>query len=110
MALLDKIFGTKKTPPTPTVDVSRVEKVVQPEPDKPRAARSMVYREAIVMYDSGYRRKGIVLDYSERGVRVRFPTVERLPEEVTLQADAVGLHGPARVVWQEGSEVGLTLI
>lgn len=110
MALLDKIFGAKKAAPTPSVDVSRVDQVVQPEKDKPRPARSMVYREVIVMYDSGYRRKGIVLDFSDRGVRVRFPTVERLPETVTLAADAVGLHGPARVVWQEGSEVGLTLV
>ena len=70
----------------------------------------MVYREAYVVYDSGYSRKGVVLDHSSTGVRLRFPTNERLPEMVQLHARAVGLEGPARVVWQENSEVGLALM
>ncbi|MEZ5999249.1 PilZ domain-containing protein [Hyphomonas sp.] len=68
-----------------------------------------MYREVVVAYDSGYRRKCIVLDYSHHGVRVRFPTNEGLPRNVHLYAKAVGLEGPARVVWQSGSEAGLTL-
>ncbi|MGH1422494.1 MAG: PilZ domain-containing protein [Hyphomonas sp.] len=108
MALLDRIFGSKKTAAVPAAD--RVDQVIAPEKDTPRPARAMVYREVTVMYESGYTRKGVVLDYSDHGVRLRFSTVERLPDEVRLKADAVGLHGAARVVWQEGSEVGLTMI
>lgn len=89
--------------------MTRVEQVTTAEADAPRPVRGMAYREAYVLYESGYRRKGVVLDYSDNGVRVRFPTNERLPTEVLLNAKAVGLEGYARVVWQEGSEVGLTL-
>ncbi|MEZ5947200.1 MAG: PilZ domain-containing protein [Hyphomonas sp.] len=107
MALIDRLFGHKKQE---TPDLTRVNRPVPEEIDLPRSARAMVYREAFVVYDSGYRRKGVVLDYSPTGVRLRFPTNERLPEEVHLHAGAVGLDGPARVVWQENSEAGLALI
>lgn len=107
MALLDRIFGSKKTA-APAAE--RVDQVIAPEKDTPRPARAMVYREVTIMYESGYKRKGVVLDYSDHGVRLRFSTVERLPDEVHLKADCVGLHGAARVVWQEGSEVGLTMV
>ena len=79
-------------------------------PNLPRLHRAMVYREAYVIYESGYRRMGIVLDYSANGARLRFPTNERLPPEVILHAGAVGVEGRARVVWQHNSEAGLALI
>ena len=107
MALLDRVFGTKK-PAAPARD--RIEHAVAPEQDTPRPVRGMSYREASVVYESGYARKGIVLDYSNTGVRLRFPTNEHLPSQVILHARAVNVEGPARVVWQEGSEVGLSLI
>lgn len=104
MALLDRLFRSRKPePPAP-------EPVAEPEPVAPRQSREAVYREAFVTYDSGYKRKGIVLDHSDNGVRLRFPTNERLPENVILNAKSVNLHGPAKVVWQNGPEVGLTLV
>lgn len=109
MALIDRILGTRKPDkkaPTP----ARVEQMVAPHADMPRPVRAMVYREAYVIYESGYRRRGVVLDHSDTGVRLRFPTNEHLPMEVGLQANAVGLEGRARVIWQEGSEAGLALI
>ncbi|HRX37754.1 MAG: PilZ domain-containing protein [Hyphomonas sp.] len=107
MALLDRLFGHRK-PDAP--DLSRISKPAEEEKDMPRPTREMVYREAYVVYASGYRRKGVVLDYSPTGVRLRFPTNERLPDEVQLNARAVGLEGTARVVWQENSEAGLALV
>lgn len=62
------------------------------------------------MFDSGYTRKGIVLDYSDHGVRLRFATNETLPRYVTLNARAVGLSGMAEVIWQKGPEAGLMVI
>ncbi len=106
MAFLSQFFRGKK----PTEIAERVEQAIAPVPERPRPARAMVYREGHVVYESGYRRKGIVLDYSDSGLRLRFPTNERLPTFVTVSARAVGLEGPAEVIWQHGSEAGLKLI
>ena len=90
--------------------MSRVAQMVAPHVDKPRPVRAMVYREANVTYDTGYKRRGIVLDYSDTGVRLRFPTNEILPENVRLNANSIGLEGMARVVWQKGSEAGFRIL
>ena len=79
------------------------------EPDSARPIRAIIYREAYVVYESGYRRKGVVMDHADNGVRLRFPSNERLPPVVTLNARAIGLEGPADVVWQNNSEAGLRL-
>ncbi|KCZ92713.1 PilZ domain-containing protein [Hyphomonas johnsonii] len=107
MALLDRVFGNRKSA---SPSSGRIDHAVSPEQDVPRPVRGVAYREAFVVYESGYTRRGIVLDYSNTGVRLRFPTNENLPAEVQLNAKAVNINGRARVVWQENSEVGLTLI
>ena len=116
MAMKPRLFGGKKSGGP---DLNRIQRTIAqtttPLADRPksqnlpREQRAMVYREAYVVYDTGYRRKGIVLDYSSSGVRLRFPTNEKLPHEVVLHARAVGLEGSARVVWQHNSEAGLAL-
>ena len=63
-----------------------------------------------MLCDSGYKRRGIVLDYTDTGVRLRFPTNEGMPEHVTVNARGVGVQGRARVVWQKGSEAGFQLV
>lgn len=118
MATKNRLFGSKKPPVGP--DAGRIERTLAQSALPPsslpksqnlaRQQRAMVYREIAVSYNSGYRRSGIALDYSSSGVRIRFPTNERLPPEVFLHARSVGLEGPARVVWQENSEAGLALI
>lgn len=62
------------------------------------------------MLESGYSRKGIVLDYSDTGLRIRFPTNESLPRFLRVSARSIGIEGRAQVVWQKGSEIGLKLI
>lgn len=105
MPLLTKLFGKK----TPRIETSRLEKVVNAEPDSARPIRAITYREAYIVYESGYRRKGVVMDHADNGVRLRFPTNERLPAVVILHARAIGLEGEAEVVWQKNSEAGLRL-
>jgi PilZ domain len=102
MAFFDRLLGKRKAEP---------EAAPEPEapPPPPRAVRELVYREVFVEY-GGYRRKGVVLDYSPTGARIRFGTQERLPEDVILNARSVNLYGPAKIVWQQGSEVGITLV
>lgn len=95
MAPLLRIFGKGKPG---LVGSERFRKATAPVEDHPRPVRAMVYREASVTYESGYVRKGIVLDYSDTGVRLRFQTNEGLPRLVTLNARSVGVQGVAEVV------------
>ncbi len=106
MSILSALFGTKKSA---SVEPDRVKGVADAEPDLARPVRAAVYREASVTYESGYRRKGVVMDFTETGLRIRFPTNERLPPVVTVHARSVGLEGEADVVWQNNSEAGLRL-
>jgi hypothetical protein len=92
-----------------TVDASKVQRMAVAVPDSARPIRTHVYREAYVTYQSGYRRKGVVMDYNDTGLRIRFPTNEILPSVVTLTARTVGMEGEADVVWQKNSEAGLRL-
>ncbi len=106
MSILSALFGNKKST---RVEPSRVQDIASADPDLARPVRASVYREASVTYESGYRRKGVVMDFTETGLRIRFPTNERLPPVVTLHASSVGLKGVADVVWQNNSEAGLRL-
>lgn len=87
-----------------------VEETPSVKKEMSRPVRAMSYKEASVTYPSGYRRSGIVLDHSSNGVRMRFPTNERLPDVIMLNAKCVSVSGRAQVVWQEQSEAGLQLI
>ena len=109
MTILTRIFGTNKAG---TVDPSRVERVAasQTGEDFARPVRAQVYREATVTFESGYTLKGIVIDYTEAGLRIRFPTNEAVPRFLTVNARSVGIGGRAEVVWHKGSEIGLKLI
>jgi hypothetical protein len=106
MSFLARLFSPKTSAP---VETARVEQVAASVPDSARPIRAAVYREAYVVYESGYRRKGVVMDHTENGLRIRFPTNELLPSVVTLNARSVGLEGEVEVVWQKNSEAGLRL-
>ena len=107
MAMGPRKFGQKKA--ANAVPSSRIAQAVAPQP-APSSDRGTAYREASVVFESGYSLRCIVLDYSKTGVRLRFPTNEVLPPRVIVKAGAVGVSGPARVVWQHNSEVGLELL
>jgi hypothetical protein len=107
MSQLMRIFGKGKPGIAAT---ERFRKATAPVDTQPRPVRAMAYREASVTYESGYVRRGIVLDYSDSGVRMRFQTNEGLSPQVKLNAFAVGVQGVAEVVWQHGSEAGLKLV
>lgn len=109
MNILARIFGARRTE---TVNPSRIERVAstQSGEDFARPVRARVYREAIITLESGYSRKGIVLDYTDSGMRIRFPTNESLPRFLSVNARSIGISGRAQVVWQKGPEIGLKLI
>lgn len=109
MSMLTRLFANRKPG---KVAPSRIEDVTSSRrsEDFARPLRAQVYREATVTLESGYARKGIVLDYSDSGLRIRFPTNEAMPRFLTVNARSVGIAGLAQVVWQKDSEVGLKLI
>lgn len=115
MTLLTRIFGGRKPAP---VSTSRIASATAPRPaDKlpekiarARPTRTKIYREATIHLDSGYTRKGIVLDHSATGLRIRFPTHESLPRIVRISARSIGVDRRAQVVWQKGTEAGLKLL
>lgn len=107
MGLLGRLRGSNKEREASITDLGEQAPVQQ---KITRPVRSMSYKEASVTYPSGYRRSGVILDHSANGVRMRFPTNERLPEAIMLNAKCVGISGRARVVWQEQSEAGLQLV
>lgn len=106
MSLLPRLFGSRKAAP---IESARVDQVAAAVPDSARPVRVQAYREAYITYESGYRRKGVVMDFTDTGLRIRFPTNERLPATVAVTARSVGLEGNADVVWQKNSEAGLRL-
>jgi len=106
MSILPRLFGSKKPA---SVEPARVSQVATATPDSARPVRVPVYREAYITYESGYRRRGVVMDFADNGLRIRFPTNERLPAIVSVNARCVGMEGEADVVWQKGTEVGLRL-
>jgi hypothetical protein len=104
MSIFSTLFGSKKPA---AVEPERVNEIVSAEPHLARPIRVAVYREASITYESGYSRKGVVMDFADKGLRIRFPTNEALPPVVNVHARAVGLQGEADLIWQNNSEVGL---
>lgn len=76
----------------------------------PRETRENSYKEASVTFPSGYKLRGIVIDYSEGGVRMRFMNVEHLPEIVDLSIPSLNVHCQARVAWHDTIDYGLEFI
>ena len=76
----------------------------------PRPSRESAYKEATITFPSGYKCRGIVLDHSDTGVRMRFQTIEPLPEYVQLDVPALRIHTQSRVAWRDTIDFGLEFV
>jgi len=74
---------------------------------KRRWERSNTYKPCTVIYPSGFKRRGVVMDLSNRGVRIRFTERAGLPDNVQVSVD--GGSGPrnATVAWTDHIDAGL---
>lgn len=100
MPLLDRLFSRKSGPGPETQ--------ADPAPPEHRwADRTGTYKIATLVYPSGYTRKGVVIDMSASGARVRFSQRASLPETVTLKIEGVPGARQAQIVWQEAMDAGL---
>ena len=76
----------------------------------PRQERISSYKEVHITTDSGYQVRGIVIDHSETGLRIRFQSYETLPEIIKLKVPALSINGMGRIVWQDQSDFGVQMI
>lgn len=76
----------------------------------PRAERENSFKEAVITFPTGYKTRGIVVDYSATGVRVRFQTVEHLPDVVMLSVPGLNMTTKARMVWHDRIDYGLEFL
>ena len=77
---------------------------------KPRAVRDDTYVECAVSTGPGHLERGIVVDVSETGARIRFYSRWTLPGRVRISAPRLGLDREAEVVWQDFNEAGLKFL
>ena len=104
VSLIDRIFGRGKAaePTSDDVDIEPVE--------HRQAERANTYRVVSISYPSGYERRGVIIDMSQTGLRVRFSQRGELPNRVFLKIEGkAGVH-TADTVWQETYEAGLKLV
>jgi hypothetical protein len=76
----------------------------------PREERVSSYKEAHITTDTGYKVRGIVVDHSPSGLRIRFQSYETLPEIVQLRVPGLSIKGMGRIVWQDHSDFGVEMI
>ncbi len=101
MSFLKKLIGRSSEP----------EAEVDNEPvDYRRARRDGTYKVVTVTYPTGYVRKGVAVDISDTGVRVRFFQRGELPSRVELKIDGQSGKRTADVVWQETHDAGFKFV
>lgn len=101
MSFLKKLIG-RGSEPEPELDDGPV--------DHRRARRDGAYKVVTVIYPTGYERKGVAVDMSATGVRVRFSQRGELPSRVELKIDGMSGKRTADVVWQETHDAGFKFV
>ncbi|MEM0987091.1 MAG: PilZ domain-containing protein [Pseudomonadota bacterium] len=74
---------------------------------KRRWERSAAYKPCTVIYPSGFKRRGVVMDMSNRGVRIRFTERAGLPDNVRVMVDGFREPRNATVAWHDHIDAGL---
>ncbi len=103
MSIISKILGQKAP--------EEADPKVPEKPEEHRASdRAGTYKVVSVAYPSGYVRKGVVVDLSPTGARVRFSQRGELPPVVELRITGISGVKKASVVWQENHDAGLKFV
>lgn len=102
MSFLGKLLNRKPAMPDSAVD--------DVPPELRQSEREGAYRVVSVTYPSGYIRKGIVVDLSSTGARVRFSERGELPDKITLRIEGLSGRREAETVWQETHDAGLRFL
>jgi hypothetical protein len=76
----------------------------------PRALRTPCYANCQVYFAGNTCLRGVILDHSETGVRVRFSHRSALPEEVRVVSARLSLDRKARIVRRLDQDIGLEFL
>lgn len=76
----------------------------------PREERINSWKVAKVFSTFGYSVEGVVLDHSSTGLRLRFRTIESLPELVHVRVSDLKIDVTARIVWTDHSDIGVEFV
>ncbi|MEM7768442.1 MAG: PilZ domain-containing protein [Pseudomonadota bacterium] len=102
-SLIKTIFSE---PASRTVAVAKASAEEKAE-RKRRWQRQEAYKPCTVIYPSGFKRRGVVMDMSQRGVRIRFTERAGLPERVQVMVDGFSEPRNATVAWHDSIDAGL---
>lgn len=105
MGLFSSFFGRKSAT---AIDVNRI---VEPETEESgqtfRAGRANSFMEVTVVTHHGYKRKGVAIDVSKTGARLRFHTAESMETPIQLKIPKLKMDCEAEIVWHKGVDVGV---
>ena len=101
------MFGWLRRADKPA-DISEVE----PETAERRSAdRSDVYADVVAMSNAGrYLKKGIALDLSPTGSRLRFENGDSLLDGMVINISRYGIKRKARMRWRTRTDVGIEFL
>ena len=85
---------------------------VEPEMvERRRAERSDVYADVVATSNAGrYLKKGIALDLSPTGTRLRFENGDSLLDGMVINISRYGIKRKARMCWRTRTDVGIEFL
>lgn len=105
MGLFSNFFGGKSAK---VIDVNRIGEQESEESAKTfRAGRANSFMEVTVITHHGYKRKGVAIDVSKTGARLRFHTAESMESPIQLKIPKLKMDCAAEIVWHKGVDVGV---
>ena len=80
-------------------------------PERRTAQRENTYADIVAVSENGaYKRRGIVLDLSDTGARVRLEAGDTLVDGMTVKIPRYGIARKAKTRWKTRMDVGLEFV
>ncbi|MEL7111125.1 MAG: PilZ domain-containing protein [Pseudomonadota bacterium] len=81
------------------------------EVERRRSERRDVYADVVAMSNAGrYLNKGIALDLSRDGTRIRFQNSDSLLDGMVVNISRYGIKRKARMCWRTRTDVGIEFL
>lgn len=112
--MIGKILGKKQNGPDLNRALKQTQSAREAEGFALRKKRSTPRRDTWhvceIIYDTGYRLAGMMVDISATGCRVKFRIRSDIPPEVTVTVPDLQYEQRAKVVWQNTFEAGFLFV